>query len=303
MGGESIPIGSNIAGRLDSTRVRPNYLEVLYRWIFTVDHKKLGILYISYGLVFLLVAGVEALMIRIQLFFPHNTFVSLFVYNRLFTMHGTTMVFFCRHAPDLRVRQLSCSADDRSAGHGVPAPERLQLLDERARGSVALLQLRGWNGSGRDRFRARCGLVRIRPTDRARLLSRSHNGLLDSIVAPERRRQHRRGNQYPRYGVLHAMQRDDPLEDSIAALALRYRLIPRSCSSEPAHRMPDNADDRPLPGRTFLRYRGRRFGDALGTLLLDLRTPGGLRTCAARLRRGQRNHSSLLAQSHLRLSG
>ena len=94
MGGESIPVGRNFDGSLDSTRARPSYLEVLYRWIFTVDHKKLGILYISYGLVFLLVAGVEALMIRIQLFFPHNTFVSLFVYNRLFTMHGTTMVFF-----------------------------------------------------------------------------------------------------------------------------------------------------------------------------------------------------------------
>src|SRR5580658_739947 len=94
MGGESIPIGHNIDVGLGSTRARPTYLEVLYRWIFTVDHKKLGILYISYGLLFLLVAGVEALMIRIQLFFPHNTFVSLFVYNRLFTMHGTTMVFF-----------------------------------------------------------------------------------------------------------------------------------------------------------------------------------------------------------------
>src|ERR1700683_861920 len=94
MGGESIPIGHNIDVGLDSTRARHSYLEVLYRWIFTVDHKKLGILYISYGLLFLLVAGVEALMIRIQLFFPHNTFVSLFVYNRLFTMHGTTMVFF-----------------------------------------------------------------------------------------------------------------------------------------------------------------------------------------------------------------
>ena len=94
MGGESIPIGRNFDGSLDSTRARLSFLEVLYRWIFTVDHKKLGILYISYGLLFLLVAGVEALMIRIQLFFPHNTFVSLFVYNRLFTMHGTTMVFF-----------------------------------------------------------------------------------------------------------------------------------------------------------------------------------------------------------------
>ena len=94
MGGESIPIGRGFDGRLVSTRARPTYLAVLYRWIFTVDHKKLGILYISYGLLFMLVAGVEALMIRIQLFFPHNTFVSLFVYNRLFTMHGTTMVFF-----------------------------------------------------------------------------------------------------------------------------------------------------------------------------------------------------------------
>src|SRR3984885_4235502 len=93
MGGESIPIGRGFDGRLVSTRARPTYLAVLYRWIFTVDHKKLGILYISYGLLFLLGAGVEALMIRIQLFFPHNTFVSLYVYNQIFTMHGTTMVF------------------------------------------------------------------------------------------------------------------------------------------------------------------------------------------------------------------
>jgi cytochrome c oxidase subunit I len=95
MGGESIPIGSNnIGGGLDSMRARPTYLEVLQSWIFTVDHKKLGILYICYGIVFLLVAGVEALLIRIQLFYPHNTFLSPFTFNRLFTMHGTTMVFF-----------------------------------------------------------------------------------------------------------------------------------------------------------------------------------------------------------------
>ena len=59
----------------------------------TVDHKKLGILYIGYALIFLLVGGVEALMIRIQLFFPHNTSISPYMFNRLFTMHGTTMVF------------------------------------------------------------------------------------------------------------------------------------------------------------------------------------------------------------------
>src|SRR6201998_2829306 len=66
----------------------------LHDWVTTVDHKRLGILYITYALVFLLVAGVEAMLIRIQLIRPHNDFVSPQVFNRLFTMHGTTMIFF-----------------------------------------------------------------------------------------------------------------------------------------------------------------------------------------------------------------
>ena len=59
----------------------------------TVDHKKLGILYIVYALFFLLVAGAEAMAMRIQLAIPHNHFVGPETYNELFTMHGTTMVF------------------------------------------------------------------------------------------------------------------------------------------------------------------------------------------------------------------
>jgi cytochrome c oxidase subunit I len=69
------------------------FLEWLHDWIVTVDHKKLGILYIVYSLFFLLVAGAEAMCIRIQLIIPHNHFVTPEVYNELFTMHGTTMVF------------------------------------------------------------------------------------------------------------------------------------------------------------------------------------------------------------------
>jgi cytochrome c oxidase subunit I len=46
------------------------------------------------GLVFLLVAGLEASLIRLQLVVPENTLLSPQVFNRLFTMHGTTMVFF-----------------------------------------------------------------------------------------------------------------------------------------------------------------------------------------------------------------
>jgi cytochrome c oxidase subunit 1 len=68
--------------------------ERLHDWVVTVDHKKLGILYIIYGVVFLIIGGIEAAIMRIQLIVPHNHFVSPGVFNRMFTMHGTTMIFF-----------------------------------------------------------------------------------------------------------------------------------------------------------------------------------------------------------------
>src|SRR5499425_2187077 len=70
------------------------WLETLHEWVTTVDHKRLGILYIIYGLAFLVVGGIEALIIRIQLMHAQNNFVSPQVFNRMFTMHGTTMIFF-----------------------------------------------------------------------------------------------------------------------------------------------------------------------------------------------------------------
>ena len=70
------------------------WVETLHEWVTTVDHKRLGILYILYALVFLVIAGIEAMIIRIQLMHAHNDFVSPQVFNRMFTMHGTTMIFF-----------------------------------------------------------------------------------------------------------------------------------------------------------------------------------------------------------------
>ena len=55
--------------------------ETLHSWVTTVDHKKLGILYIVYSLFFLIVGGVEATIMRIQLIVPHNHFVSPEVFN------------------------------------------------------------------------------------------------------------------------------------------------------------------------------------------------------------------------------
>ncbi len=65
----------------------------VWDWITTIDHKKIGVLYGATALIFMLVGGVEVLIIRLQLAQPNGKVVSADVYNQLFTMHGTTMVF------------------------------------------------------------------------------------------------------------------------------------------------------------------------------------------------------------------
>src|SRR5205814_2351497 len=65
----------------------------LLGWLTTVDHKRVGILYGVTAFAFLLIGGVEALVIRLQLARPDQHVVSAEFYNALFTMHGTTMIF------------------------------------------------------------------------------------------------------------------------------------------------------------------------------------------------------------------
>jgi cytochrome c oxidase subunit I len=62
-------------------------------WAFTVDHKKIGIMYGVVAMLFFFVGGFEALLIRAQLAQPDGTILSADKYNQMFTMHATTMVF------------------------------------------------------------------------------------------------------------------------------------------------------------------------------------------------------------------
>jgi len=62
-------------------------------WLTTVDHKKIGILYLLAGGFFFLVGGLEAILIRIQLMYPENNVIAPDTFNELITMHGTTMIF------------------------------------------------------------------------------------------------------------------------------------------------------------------------------------------------------------------
>ena len=88
----TLPVSTTIEPSASASELG-TFLERLHGWVVTVDHKRLGILYILYSTFFLLVAGAEALLIRLQLAYPHNHVLSAQVFNRFFTMHGTTMVF------------------------------------------------------------------------------------------------------------------------------------------------------------------------------------------------------------------
>ena len=72
---------------------RPSSETGIWSWITTVDHKRIGIMYGYAAFFFLLIGGLEALVLRIQLSQPDNNFLTAAEYNAMFTMHGTTMIF------------------------------------------------------------------------------------------------------------------------------------------------------------------------------------------------------------------
>ena len=72
---------------------RPVHPTGIWGWITTIDHKRIGILYGITALIMFVSGGLEALYIRAQLALPEQDLVSPEVYNQLFTMHATTMIF------------------------------------------------------------------------------------------------------------------------------------------------------------------------------------------------------------------
>src|SRR5579864_7670521 len=84
---------TTVAAPIPAPAVEPLRPTGLLRWCTTVDHKDIGILYLLTSFVFFGLAGIEALLIRIQLAVPRNTFLEPGQYDAVFTMHGTTMIF------------------------------------------------------------------------------------------------------------------------------------------------------------------------------------------------------------------
>ncbi|MED4163472.1 cbb3-type cytochrome c oxidase subunit I, partial [Halalkalibacterium halodurans] len=76
-----------------ATATQKKEKSVLWDWLTTVDHKKLGIMYLIAGALFFVKAGIMALFMRIQLMYPQMNFISGQTFNEFITMHGTIMLF------------------------------------------------------------------------------------------------------------------------------------------------------------------------------------------------------------------
>lgn len=80
-----------ITHRLEALWERPYNL---WGWFATVDHKEIGIRYLITAFAFLLVGGIEAILLRLQLAQPDGTVLTPEQYDQIFTMHGVTMIFW-----------------------------------------------------------------------------------------------------------------------------------------------------------------------------------------------------------------
>ena len=151
-------------------QARP-WVDELHQWVTTVDHKRLGILYILSALLFLAIGGVEALIIRIQLMHSHNDFVSPEVFNRMFTMHGTTMIFFVAMPVLFGFANYLVPLMIGARDMAFPRLNAFSFWLSFLGGTSPVLQLSRRKRSVWRRKRAGCGLVVLCATGRARLLA------------------------------------------------------------------------------------------------------------------------------------
>ncbi len=89
----ALPSGGTVTHSPLGVFARPQAKTGWRSWVTTVDHKKIGIMYGASALFFLVIGGIEALIIRSQLAAPEQKLLSADLYNQIFTMHGVTMIF------------------------------------------------------------------------------------------------------------------------------------------------------------------------------------------------------------------
>ena len=277
-------------GAVDDAQALP-ILGQLHEWVVTVDHKRLGIMYIAGGLFFFVVAGLQALTIRLQLAIPDAGIVPPQVFNRLMTMHGTAMVFlvgmpiltgFFNYLVPLMIGARDLAFPRLNAfGFWLWFFGALLLYFSYIGGDglygagsapdvgwfayAPLTELPFSRGNSTDYWILSILLTSVGSTATAiNIISQC---------------------------VLHAMRRDDAQQDAGAGVAGGRRRVHDAGRAAAAVRRAGDATARSLSRRALLRHSSRRLGDTVAALLLDLRPSRSLYPGHSRVRLRFRDHS------------
>ncbi len=266
------------------TKPQRLFLQTVHEWLTTVDHKKLGIMYIVYALVFLLIGGLEAILMRIQLAVPHNHFVSPQVFNRLFTMHGTTMVFFMGMPILFGVGNYLVPLMIGARDMAFPRLNAFSFWITAFGGILLYFSYLGGDGLYGMGIGAGRRLVGLRSADCEGFFTWPQHRLLDVFDPAGRYRNHGHSDQYRCHRALHALQRHDVEPHAVAGVALHGRQLYGFLHDQPTDRGANHADYRPVSRRTLLRHSGGRVGRSVDALLLDIWPSRGLHPGDACLR-------------------
>ena len=250
---------------------------------------------------FSVIGGIEATIMRIQLMVPHNDFVSPQVFNRMFTMHGTTMIFFVAMPIVFGFANYLLPLMIGARDMAFPRLNAFSFWLTAFGGLLLYFSLLGASGLYGAGNAPDVGWFAYAPLT-SQTFSRGHStdfwtlsllvsgigsigtaiNILTTILCM--RCPGMTLGKMPMFAWL------------ILVMAFLVLLCRRSADGGA-----DHAHDRPLPGRTFLRHAGRGLGRALDALLLDLRSSRSLRARDAGLCHRVRNHPGVFAQGDLRL--
>ncbi len=235
----------------------PEYKGV-WSWVSSVDHKQIGLMYIVTSLAFFVFGVTEAIIMRTQLIRPENQWLSPDTYNQIFTMHGTTMIFlvvmpmligFITYLVPLMI-----GARDMA----FPRMNALSYLALSAGRTAALLQLFRRRGAGG-------GLVRLRTTDRERLLAGHGSRLLGPRSPGDRRRHDHGGHQRHRDRRAPPGPGDDHPPISALCLDVDHQLVPHRPRHARPQRRPRHAPARSPTQRVVFRPGRRRQTRSCGS--------------------------------------
>ena len=182
---------------------RPAWTARLHEWVVTVDHKRIGIMYVLMAVVFLVIAGLEALAIRWQLVHARQQFSrARHVQSVLHDARHDDGVFR-RHADFDRHRQLRGAAADRRPRHGVSADQRVRILGHAVRRLVGVFQFFRSRRAAGDR------LVCLRSADGAHVCPRRRRRFLGAGLTGQRHRHDRGRREFRRHDSYDALPRHD----------------------------------------------------------------------------------------------